>query len=91
MSLYAGRYKSERRAILESLSREIGETCGLSIPDGMVACAVPVRDADDRFIASLFTHAPVICCSLEDLCGFEPQLRKAARELEDVIDVPEPG
>ena len=179
--LYAGRYKAERRAILETLSREIGETCGLSIPDGMemlyfdrvktnwplqinlavgshtpiwctasgklflaslplaqrrrlveklslerlarntltdtgdllneletieerqfavdneefidgmVACAVPIKDADGRFIASLFTHAPVIRCSLDDLCGFEPQLRKAARDLEDVIDVPEQG
>lgn len=33
-ALYTGRYKAERRAILEKLSRQVGETCGIAIPDG---------------------------------------------------------
>lgn len=33
-ALYASRYKAQRRAILENLSRTIGETCGIAIPDG---------------------------------------------------------
>ncbi len=176
--IYAGRYKAQRRAILEDLSQQIGETCGLAIPDGtemlyfdrvqtnwplqinlpigshtptwctasgklylanlppaqrklmierlplqqlsrntltdpaelldeldhvaehgiavdneefidgMVACAVPVTDAQGRLIACLFTHAPVIRCSLNDLLAFEPQLREAAHQLEQVIRVP---
>lgn len=176
--IYAGRYKAQRRAILEHLSSQIGETCGLSIPDGtemlyfdrvqtnwplqinlpvgshtpawctasgklylanlpptqrrlmieklpierlsrntitdpeelldelthierqgiavdneefidgMVACAVPVCDTMGRLIACLFTHAPVIRCSLEDLLKFEPQLREAAHQLERIISVP---
>ncbi len=32
--LYSSRYKALRRAILERLSNEIGETCGIAIPDG---------------------------------------------------------
>ncbi|MBR9884524.1 MAG: helix-turn-helix domain-containing protein, partial [Oceanospirillales bacterium] len=32
--IYAGRYKAQRRAILEHLSDQVGETCGLAIPDG---------------------------------------------------------
>ncbi|GGC09592.1 IclR family transcriptional regulator [Marinobacterium zhoushanense] len=176
--IYAGRYKAQRRAILEHLSNAVGETCGIAIPDGtemlyfdrvqtnwplqinlpvgshtpswctasgklylanlplaqrrlmleklpiqrlsrntltdpeelldelahieqqglavdneefidgMVACAVPVRDALGRLIACLFTHAPVIRCSLEDLLQFEPQLREAAAQLEQIIQVP---
>ncbi len=176
--IYAGRYKAQRRAILEGLSGQIRETIGLAIPDGiemlyfdrvqtnwplqinlpvgshtpawctasgklylsnlptsqrklmleklpmqrmtrntltdpqelldeldhvseqqlavdneefidgMVAIAVPVKDINGRLIACLFTHAPVIRCSLEDLLGFEPLLRQAAQELEQVISVP---
>jgi IclR family acetate operon transcriptional repressor len=33
-ALYTGRYKAERRAILEKLSTQVGETCGIAIPDG---------------------------------------------------------
>ncbi|WP_432696903.1 IclR family transcriptional regulator [Marinobacterium sp. YM272] len=176
--IYAGRYKAQRRAILEDLSSHIGETCGLAIPDGtemlyfdriqtnwplqinlpigshtptwctasgklylanlpesqrklmieklpiqqysrntltdpvelmdelahieeqqlavdneefidgMVAVAVPVKDANERLLACLFTHAPVIRCSLDDLLQFEPRLREAARQLEQVIQGP---
>ncbi|WP_258317638.1 IclR family transcriptional regulator C-terminal domain-containing protein, partial [Escherichia coli] len=34
--------------------------------DGMVACAVPVQNAQQRFVASLFVHAPVVRTSLDD-------------------------
>ncbi|MCV6590434.1 MAG: IclR family transcriptional regulator [Marinobacterium sp.] len=33
-ALYASRDRAQRRAILQSLSRETGETCGIAIPDG---------------------------------------------------------
>lgn len=32
--LHSGRYKAQRRAILENLAAETGETCGISLPDG---------------------------------------------------------
>ncbi|WP_313103010.1 IclR family transcriptional regulator [Stutzerimonas nitrititolerans] len=53
--------------------------------DGMVACAVPVRDAQGRLIACLFSHAPVIRCSMEQLLGFVPRMRAAAKELEGIV------
>ncbi|NVJ55813.1 MAG: IclR family transcriptional regulator [Vibrionaceae bacterium] len=33
--LYSNRYKSVRQTILQKLSTEIGETCGIAIPDGI--------------------------------------------------------
>ncbi|KIC19758.1 IclR family transcriptional regulator [Leisingera sp. ANG-Vp] len=48
---------------------------------GMVAIAVPVRDARSRLMATLSIHAPVQRRSLEDLIGFLPSLQKAAAEL----------
>lgn len=32
--LYASRFKAQRQAILKNLADEVGETCGISIPDG---------------------------------------------------------
>lgn len=55
--------------------------------DGMVACAVPVRDASGELSACLFTHAPVIRCGMEALLEFVPRLRAAARELESIVRV----
>ncbi|MDX2370297.1 MAG: IclR family transcriptional regulator [Colwellia sp.] len=49
--------------------------------DGMVACSVPIKDKDGRLFACLFTHAPVIRKSLDELLGFESVLRQAAIEL----------
>lgn len=49
--------------------------------DGMVACAVPVQNAQQRFVASLFVHAPVVRTSLDDLLAFVPSMREAARAL----------
>ncbi|HCJ28001.1 MAG TPA: IclR family transcriptional regulator [Pseudomonas sp.] len=53
--------------------------------DGMVACAVPVRDGRGELSACLFTHAPVIRCAMEPLVAFVPRLRAAARELEAIV------
>ncbi len=53
--------------------------------DGMVAVAVPIRDKDGRLFASLFTHAPVLRKSLDELLEFEPLLRQAATELGELI------
>ena len=53
--------------------------------DGMVACAVPVRDAQGRLMACLFSHAPVIRCSMEQLLEFVPRMRVAAKELESIV------
>lgn len=53
--------------------------------DGMVACAVPVRDARGELFACLFAHAPLIRCSQAQLLGFVPQLREAATALEAIV------
>jgi len=49
--------------------------------DGMVACSVPIKDQNGKLFACLFTHAPVIRKSLDELLSFESVLRKAAIEL----------
>jgi len=51
----------------------------------MVACAVPVRASDGELLACLFSHAPVIRCSMAQLLAFVPRMRAAARELEAVL------
>ncbi|RBP83542.1 IclR family transcriptional regulator [Marinomonas rhizomae] len=33
--LYASRYKAQRQAILKKLAEQVGETCGISIPNGI--------------------------------------------------------
>ncbi len=56
--------------------------------DGMVACAVPIKDEDGKLFACLFTHAPVIRKSLHELLAFEPVMRQAAIELGDLLKEP---
>lgn len=53
---------------------------------GMVACSVPILHGD-QIIASLYTHAPTIRKSLDDLLIFEPILRQAAHDLSQAIDI----
>ncbi len=53
--------------------------------DGMVACAVPIKDHDGRLFACLFTHAPVIRKSLDELQSYQPLLAEAAAELGELI------
>jgi len=56
--------------------------------DGMVGCSVPIKNSEGNFVASLYTHVPVIRKSLEDLLKFEPQLRQAALDISDLINSP---
>lgn len=53
--------------------------------DGMVACSVPVKDKDGRLLACLFTHAPVIRKSLDELVKYAPLMQQAAQSLEDFV------
>lgn len=54
--------------------------------DGLVACAVPVKDRHGRLFACLFTHAPLLRKSLDELLSYVPLLREAATELGQLID-----
>lgn len=49
--------------------------------DGMVAVAVPVRDRQDRLMATLSVHAPIQRRPLDQLIGFLPTLQDAADKL----------
>ena len=53
--------------------------------DGMVACSVPVLNANGQLFACLFTHAPVIRKNLDELLSFVPHLHVAAKELGTLI------
>lgn len=53
--------------------------------DGMVAVSVAITDKTGKLAACLYIHAPSIRRSLEELCSFEPILRKAAKELSELI------
>lgn len=57
--------------------------------DGMVACAVPVTDSSGKLCACLFTHAPVVRKSFEEILRYTPVLRSAAEHLGHLIDEPE--
>jgi DNA-binding IclR family transcriptional regulator len=48
---------------------------------GMVALSVPILSPDGHYFASLFTHAPTVRKSLEELQTFVPKLQAAADEL----------
>lgn len=52
---------------------------------GMVACSVPIL-MQENIVACLYTHAPTVRKSLDDLLAFEPLLRNAARELSQLIE-----
>lgn len=56
--------------------------------DGMVGCSVPIKNSDGHFIASLYTHVPVVRKSLDELKTFEPQLRKAAEDISELVSSP---
>lgn len=57
--------------------------------DGMVGCAVPIKNAEGQFIASLYTHVPVVRKSLDELKAFAPQLRQAAAEISNLVNSPD--
>ncbi|WP_293576697.1 IclR family transcriptional regulator [Phaeobacter sp.] len=51
---------------------------------GMAAIAVPVLDCQDRLLATLSVHAPVMRCSLEQIIGFLAPLQRAATKLSEL-------
>ena len=53
--------------------------------DGMVALAVPVTDADGRFLAALAVHGPLPRFSLDAARSHVGMLHSAAREIGEVI------
>jgi len=57
--------------------------------DGMVACAVPINDSGGKLCACLFTHAPVIRKSFDELMAYTPVLESAAQNLGQLIDQPD--
>ena len=72
------------KELLTIQANELG-TDNEEFVDGMVACSVPIKDKDGRLFACLFSHAPVIRKSLDELRYFEPALRQAAIELGDLL------
>lgn len=52
---------------------------------GMVACAVPILSPDDEVFATLFTHAPSVRKSLQELQSYIPAMQEAARELSAIF------
>ncbi len=70
--------------LLETADRQLGID-NEEFVDGMVACSVPITDQAGRLFACLFTHAPVLRKSLDQLLEYEPLLRSAAAELSGLI------
>lgn len=73
-----------KKELLKIQENELG-TDNEEFIDGMVACSVPIKDQDGRLFACLFSHAPVIRKSLDELLKFEPILRQGATELGDLL------
>jgi len=71
-------------AVLDIASQDLGID-NEELVDGMVAISVPIRDKTGKLFACLFTHAPIIRKSLDELKAFEPILREAAEELGQLI------
>ncbi|MEO1139910.1 MAG: IclR family transcriptional regulator [Pseudomonadota bacterium] len=53
--------------------------------ENMTAVAVPIRDDQNRLVTTLSLHSPVQRRHLSDLEQYLPNLRKAARKLEELI------
>lgn len=51
----------------------------------MVAVSVPVLDKKDRYLASLYVHAPTVRVSLDDLLNFVPRLEEAAQDIQTLV------
>ena len=58
--------------------------CASLLVEGRVRQDGEVRDHGE-LLACLFSHAPVIRCSMAQLLAFVPRMRAAARELEAVL------
>jgi len=53
--------------------------------EGMVAIAVPVRDTQGRYLASIGVHGPVQRFSVKDADKLAPIVHKASEQLSDVL------
>ncbi|WP_339515271.1 IclR family transcriptional regulator [Pseudomonas sp. RL_15y_Pfl2_60] len=78
------------RALTKIRAEELG-TDNEEFVDGLVACAVPVKDRQGRLFACLFVHAPVISKRFDELLMYVPLLREAAAELGQLIDYADDG
>ena len=74
-------------AELEEIRREKFAKDNCEFIEGMVALAVPVKDARGRVAAILACHAPDVRMSIDDAMKFLPVMLKAAEDLSaDLID-----
>lgn len=51
----------------------------------MVAVSVAINDKQDRYMASLYVHAPTIRISLEEMLAFVPRMREAAEDIQTLV------
>lgn len=77
---------AELKAAIKQVRKEGVATDNEEFIDGMVAVAVPIQDAQGRLFACLFSHAPLIRKSLDELLEFTPLLQQAALELSELLD-----
>nr|WP_299243333.1 IclR family transcriptional regulator [uncultured Halomonas sp.] len=71
---------------LKHIERERISTDDEEFIEGMVAVAVPVYDGTNNVLASLAIHAPSMRQPLERLLEQVPLMRKATRELENILE-----
>lgn len=72
-------------ANLDQIAQQQFSTDNEEFIAGMVAMSVPIVDSQQDLIACLYTHAPTVRKSLNDLLAFETTLRGAAQELSQLI------
>lgn len=51
----------------------------------MVSVSVPILDKKNRYMASLFVHAPTIRISMDEIKEYLPRLQKAATEIQTLM------
>lgn len=79
---------TDRAALLDELrtiSRRGYALDNEEFMEGMAAIAVPVRDREGRFMASIGVHGPVLRYTAEQAETFAPLLERAAIDLADVM------
>lgn len=89
LRLYARSTQTDAAALEAALVKIRADDIGTDkeeFIDGLVACAVPVKDRHGHLCACLFAHARLIRKSLGELLGYAPLLREAAAELGPLID-----
>ncbi|MEX9566977.1 IclR family transcriptional regulator [Providencia vermicola] len=71
----------ELNAQLDKIAQTQISTDNEEFIDGMVACAVPVKDEKNRLIACIYTHAPSIRTPLGSLLEHVPVMQQSALAL----------